>query len=519
LGSSPLRNVRRKQLIKKNQKDMKANPLTRGTNLVLAITALVTAGSLPANAETKVISINWKQFDGEVNDPVEPYGVEPASGWINSIGGVYFSHLRTSGGGPSTVNLAVSGTGGAAGAGTYYGGLDNTPMRAGLKIEPAGASRTLTLSGLAGTFTTYDIIVYIAGYNGANNTVAVGDGSTTYYCKVPNPFTTDLVQSTDTADSDPDDEGTYVRFSGLTGDTQVIDVARQGGEVAIGGIQIVGEAAPTTVEGPVSINWKEFSGDVNDPVEPYGVVAGSNWLNTIGGTAFSNLLTSGGGASTIDLTVTAEGSAGGNDTYNFNTLDDTPMRAGLRVSTAEGSRILNLSGLSGTFSTYDIIVYVAGYNGADNTAVVSDGTTTYYCKVPAPHTADLIQSMDTVDSDPDDEGTYVRFSGLSGDTQTITMSRQGGEVGIGGLQITGEPVLSSIPVVSVDHDAGSGEITVVFESQGGTTYSAYGGTHLADTSSWPEISTTDIVDGGGTAIFSHTPAGDPTEFFLQIRED
>ena len=99
------------------------------------------------------------------------------------------------------------------------------------------------------------------------------------------------------------------------------------------------------------------------------------------------------------------------------------------------------------------------------------------------------------------------------------MTTLNGSCGIGGIQIVGTPVVSQIPIVSVDRDAGSGELTVVFESQAGKTYSAFGGTDLADAAAWPEISTTDIVDDGGTATFQYTPPGAPPRFFLRIGED
>ena len=57
-----------------------------------------------------------------------------------------------------------------------------------------------------------------------------------------------------------------------------------------------------------AVGWQSMY--VNDPIEAYGVEPASNWLNSLGGTSFTNLPTSGGGASTIGLTVTAEGAAG-----------------------------------------------------------------------------------------------------------------------------------------------------------------------------------------------------------------
>jgi hypothetical protein len=182
----------------------------------------------------------------------------------------------------------------------------------------------------------------------------------------------------------------------------------------------------------ISVNWKEFAGAVNDPIEPYGVVAASNWQNLQQVTNGTDLPTSDGAASTVDFSATAPG---GFRTFNFNTLNDTPMRAGFAVF-AEPQAI-TLNELSGTFSSYDVIVYVTGFNAANNAGSVSDGSTTYYFSVPNPYTASLIQSSDTDSSDGSDLGTYVRFNGLTSDSLTITTASTTASVGIGGLQITG----------------------------------------------------------------------------------
>lgn len=76
-----------------------------------------------------------------------------------------------------------------------------------------------------------------------------------------------------------------------------------------------------------------------------------------------------------------------------------------------------------------------------------------------------------------------------------------------------------IPVVSVDYDSGTNAFTVVFTSQDGPTYSVYGGTSLQDSAAWPELSTTDLVGDGTNLTFTHAPAGSPSGFYFEIRED
>jgi hypothetical protein len=216
---------------------------------ILVASAMI-LGSAVAQAQMQTISLNWSQYTNAVNNPVEPYGVEPASNWNNVLEVTSFNNLTLGSGTASTVDLNVASVG--SGVMTYVGSgvttLDYTPLRGGLRLQYASNSRTLNFSDLSGTFTsTYDIIVYITGYNAnANGNVAIATlGATTYYCKVSNPFTASLIQSTDTVNDGVTQAGTYVRFSGLSGDSQSIVVSRPttGGEVGIGGFQIVGAAA------------------------------------------------------------------------------------------------------------------------------------------------------------------------------------------------------------------------------------------------------------------------------------
>jgi hypothetical protein len=81
------------------------------------------------------------------------------------------------------------------------------------------------------------------------------------------------------------------------------------------------------------------------------------------------------------------------------------------------------------------------------------------------------------------------------------------------LRISATP--GTIPIVSVDYAAG--ELTVVFSSESGLTYSVFGGQVPAEISSWPEVSTMEINGDGTDLEFSHTPGVSP--FFIQVRED
>lgn len=184
----------------------------------------------------------------------------------------------------------------------------------------------------------------------------------------------------------------------------------------------------------VSVNWKEFAGGVNDALDGYGVVPADNWHNLQQVTNGSDLEDSTGTVTTVDFSTTAPG---GFDTFDFGTLNNTPMRAGLPVFA--NPLVLTLSDLASTFSQYDIIVYTTGFNAAagGNQGSVTDGTSTFVYSVPNPYNAALVQSLDTDSSDGSDAATYVRFDGLTADSVAITLSRVNANAGIGGFQIVG----------------------------------------------------------------------------------
>ena len=192
------------------------------------------------------VSISWKEFSGGVNDVLDGYGVVPANNWLNLQKSITQTNMTLSSGLPSTVDL--SGTAGGGYDTFGWAAQNNTPMRAGLaKFTATVPAVTFTLSDLNGTFvSTYDVIVYAAGFNAAagGNQGAISMGTTTNYYSVPNPYTTSLIESTDTDISDGADLGTYVRFNGLSGDSVTITLDAINGGVGIGGVQIVGDVIP-----------------------------------------------------------------------------------------------------------------------------------------------------------------------------------------------------------------------------------------------------------------------------------
>ncbi len=207
-----------------------------------AVALMAFAMPVQAAVSLDAVSLNWKQFAGGVNDVLDGYGVQAADNWLNLTSSNTGSDLTLSSGGASSIDLSGTTPGGYD---TWnFGALNNTPMRAG--ISTFGTGSQVTLSDLNATFASYDVIVYAAGFNGAagGNQGAISDGSTTYYYTVPNPFTTTLIQSTDTNIVDGADQGNYVRFDGLSSDSLTITIDSINSGVGIGGIQIVGERVP-----------------------------------------------------------------------------------------------------------------------------------------------------------------------------------------------------------------------------------------------------------------------------------
>jgi hypothetical protein len=183
----------------------------------------------------------------------------------------------------------------------------------------------------------------------------------------------------------------------------------------------------------VSINWKEFAGGVNDVADGYGVEAANNWNNSHQGSAWNDALLSSGAASTIDVSVS---NPGGWETAGGSALNGSAMRGGIGIYAAGGS--VTLSQINGTFETYDVIVYVGGFNAAGNAGSVTDGTSTYYYSPLNPYSTSLIQSTDTDGATGGyDSGTYVRFNGLTADSTTISMSQVQGGMILGGIQVVG----------------------------------------------------------------------------------
>jgi len=222
---------------------MKKHIQYRGAVVAAVVAAGVIGSGITVQAQTDTISLNWKEFAGAINDALPGYGVVSANNWQNLMQVTAGTDVTTSAGTTSTVDFSTTAPGGW---GTYFNAaLDNTPMRSGIESFNPGSGPDITLSDLSATFISYDVIVYVTGFNAATNSGAISDGSITKYFSVPNPYTGALIESTDINLGDGADAGTYVRFNGLSADSTIISLRQSsGGGVAIGGIQITGLLVP-----------------------------------------------------------------------------------------------------------------------------------------------------------------------------------------------------------------------------------------------------------------------------------
>ena len=221
--------------------------------LILSLLCMLTTA---VNAD--IVSVNfskWEEADVAVDDG---YGVEPADNWfelkMSSEPPRQGTDLTTSNGKTSTIDFTISGgewdrfAWAPGGVGWFH-----TPMGSG--IGSAGTV-TLTISDIDGTFPNeYDVIVYVTGWGGWG---AYTDGTTTYYCAIEDAMTGELIQCTDTDDSDGIDEGTYGRFNDLSADTAIIQIVNPIGG-AIGGFQVMGsERAMAYSLSPTGVVSRDF---------------------------------------------------------------------------------------------------------------------------------------------------------------------------------------------------------------------------------------------------------------------
>ncbi len=113
------------------------------------------------------------------------------------------------------------------------------------------APESFTVSNVP--YLTYDLIVYVLDRDhGGVPELEIDDGTTTYYVNPSTSFEThvQMTNTTSTADGGTPDEGTYVKFTGLTGNTTISWSNTNGtNNAGVSGFQIVPEPATLALLG------------------------------------------------------------------------------------------------------------------------------------------------------------------------------------------------------------------------------------------------------------------------------
>ena len=281
----------------------------------------------------------------------------------------------------------------------------------------------------------------------------------------------------------------------------------------------------------LSVNIRQHANDLNDidADETYGVAAEGSvtggWMN-VGGFTIPETFLADGTQTSIAVTGT---SPGGTQTVFSGTLDDTALRAGLATysPTAASFPTLSFSGINGSFATYDLIVYLASNDGADE-GQISDGTTTYFFSTvggAGTPSATLTETTDTDYGNGADEGNYVVFRGLSADTLTLEIrslnqaAGNGGTfVAIGGFQFVGDYIgVAPIPGdTNGDGDVDDSDLGTSFANYTGPIGGAGGKTAAdGDTDADGDVDDSDL----GTSFANYTgpisaPVPEPTSLAL-----
>ncbi len=206
--------------------------------------------------------------------------------------------------------------------------------------------------------------------------------------------------------------------------------------------------AALSVQAAISINFTASSAPfgfgpfyILGPEEVAGVSATTGWTNLTGlaGT-YENLA-----STTLDVTVSASGGAGlGHWGFYGASGGDRRMLGGF-LENPFGTITLDLAEIP--VAAYDLILYVGPNADRINTGWNATlGTTTLYGKVGDPSLLPPETFMEATATTPDAAvvSNYVRFNGLSGATQSLSVSGVG--VSISGFQLVAVPEPSNYAV-------------------------------------------------------------------------
>lgn len=300
---------------------------------------------------------------------------------------------------------------------------------------PAAVNATATLSGIP--FTNYSIYVYLtAPQSNRSGKVKLNSGSLTSWNA---QHWGDGTTFTEITSSNP--AGNYIKWTGLTGSSHTVTVQPNGGwtPVGIAGIQIVEDpSVPDVVSAQFAVSYQNKL----DPAETAGAQPASNWnvivANSGTSGTFASLKNSAGATTGISLAWTTDRSGMWARGGNAPTPDGKILGAlliGGNSGPASVNATVTLSGIP--YANYTIYAYMAspqsnrtGRMQLNNGIKLGFNAQNFNAAYPLTEVTDSNAS-----------GNYVKWTGLTGSSQTIVLEPSGGwsPTGIGGIQIVADP--------------------------------------------------------------------------------
>lgn len=178
---------------------------------------------------------------------------------------------------------------------------------------------------------------------------------------------------------------------------------------------------------------------------PLGAVPASNWTNPSGFPNFSNEPLTFDDGTSSGATLTASGFNGNVDgQVTGTTRPDVEMfNRLLRTDYSSSLTFGNLPTTGDWAAGYDVYLYVSGSAADPDEINITDGTTTYYLDLASGNnfSGSYAQISSTDSLNPSTSGNYFLFSGLTGASQTFTISSSsvGPNVGFAGMQVVAVP--------------------------------------------------------------------------------
>lgn len=208
-------------------------------------------------------------------------------------------------------------------------------------------------------------------------------------------------------------------------------------------VLVVSLAARAAAQTIISVNFQGSntvalaSGDITG-ASPF---AAGNWNNLAGASGSSGgLVDSAGNVTSITTTF----SAGPFGAEGPNTANSNPQQIlfGGALNVNFGNASFTLSGLS-AFGSYDIVAYYSGgtsFPGSRHASMTASGSSDIFYIAGINSVYSSYTQSNSTDSAIHAPGNYVLFSGLTGDTQTVSMVYGNNSMSLVGFQISGVPV-------------------------------------------------------------------------------